>query len=79
VKFNPIEYESCTGHLVWGLRAFAKFRKATIIFVMSVRVSVRMELLGSHWMDFHEIMYLNSFRKSIGKRILMRFVVVIVH
>jgi len=31
--------------------AFAKLRKATIRFVMSVR----MEQLCSHWMDFHEI------------------------
>jgi hypothetical protein len=28
---------------------------------------VRMEQLGSHWTDFHEIMYLNIFRKSIEK------------
>jgi len=33
------------------LGAFAKLRKATISFVMSVR----MEQLGSHWTDFHEI------------------------
>ena len=37
------------------LGAIAKFRKATISFVMSVRLSVHMEQLGSHWMDFHEI------------------------
>jgi hypothetical protein len=35
--------------------AFAKLRKATISFAMSVCPSVCMELLGSHWMDFHEI------------------------
>ena len=33
--------------------AFAKLRKATIGFVMSACVSVRMEQLGSHWLDFH--------------------------
>jgi hypothetical protein len=33
------------------LGAFAKFRKATVSFV----VSVRPEKLGSHWADFHEI------------------------
>jgi hypothetical protein len=33
------------------LGAFAKFRKATVSFV----VSVGMEQLGSHWADFHEI------------------------
>jgi hypothetical protein len=39
--------------------AFAKLRKATITFVMStylsVRLSVSMEQLCSHWPDFHEI------------------------
>jgi len=29
--------------------------------------SVRTKQLGSHWTDFHEIWYLNSFRKSVGK------------
>jgi len=46
-------------------------RKATISFVMFVRLSVRlsgcpsvsMEKLGSHWTDFHEIWYLSIFRK----------------
>ena len=42
-------------------------RKATIRFVMSVRPSVRMEQLGSHWMDFHEIWYLLIFRKYVAK------------
>jgi len=46
--------------------AFAKLRNATISFVMSVRLSVRMEQLGSHWTDFHEIWNL-SVRKSIEK------------
>jgi len=46
------------------LGAFEKFRKATIRFVvfffvcLSVRPSVRMEQLGSHWTDFHEIWHL---------------------
>jgi len=48
------------------LGAFAKLRKATISFVMSVclsvRPSVRMEL-GSHRTDFHEIRYLGVFSK----------------
>ena len=47
--------------------AFAKLRKATISFVISVRPSVRMERLGSHWTDFHEFGYLNIFRKSVEK------------
>jgi len=41
--------------------------KANIIFVMSVCPSVRMEQLGSHWTDFHEILYLNVFRQSVAK------------
>jgi hypothetical protein len=34
---------------------FAKLRKATISFVMSVRLPARTEQLGFRWMDFHEI------------------------
>jgi hypothetical protein len=37
------------------LGAFAKLRKATISFLMSVLLSVHMEQLRSHWTDFHEI------------------------
>jgi len=40
-------------------------RKATISFVMPVRLSVRMEQLGSHWTDFCEILYLSILRKSV--------------
>ena len=36
-------------------RAFTQLREASISFFMSVRLSVRMEQLGSHWTDFHEI------------------------
>jgi hypothetical protein len=43
------------------LGAFAKLRRATISFV----VSVRKEQLGSHWTDFHEIWYLSIFRKYV--------------
>jgi hypothetical protein len=35
--------------------SFAKLREASVSFVMSVRPSVRMEQLGCHWTDFHEI------------------------
>jgi hypothetical protein len=37
------------------LGVLAKLRQATISFFMSVRPSVRMEKLGSHWTDFNEI------------------------
>ena len=33
----------------------AKLRKASIMFVISVCMSVRMEELGSHWTDVHQI------------------------
>ena len=50
----------------WFLDAFAKLRKATISFVMSVRPSVRlsvhMEQLDSHWTDFHIWIF---FEKSV--------------
>jgi len=36
-------------------------------FVMSVRLSFRIELLGSQWMDFHEIWYL-SILKNISRK-----------
>jgi hypothetical protein len=56
-----------TGFVVHLLGAFAKFRKATISFIMSVRPSAHMEQLGSHWTDFHEILYLRNFRISVEK------------
>jgi hypothetical protein len=37
------------------LGAFAKLRKATNSFVMSVLPPFRMEQLGSHWTGFYEI------------------------
>jgi hypothetical protein len=36
-------------------RAFAKFIKATVTFVMYVCWSVRMKQHFSYWTDFHEI------------------------
>jgi len=46
---------------------FSKFRKVTTSFVMSVRPSVLMEQIGSHWVDSHEILYWNIFRKFVEK------------
>jgi hypothetical protein len=34
---------------------------------MSVHLSIRMEQLGSHWTDFHEIWYLSILRKCVEK------------
>ena len=41
--------------------------KVTISFVMSPRLSVRMEQLGSYWRDFHNNMYFSIFRKRVEK------------
>jgi len=49
------------------LESFAKLQKATISFVTSDRPSVRMEPLGYHYMDVHDILYLSNFRKHAGK------------
>jgi hypothetical protein len=53
---SPSRYTDC---------AIAALRKATISFVISVCLSVRMEQLGSQWTDFHKIWYLRIFRKSV--------------
>jgi hypothetical protein len=46
-------------------------RKATISVIMSVRLSVhisaRMEQLGFHCKNFHEILHLSILRKSVEK------------
>ena len=48
--------------------AFAKLRKATINFLMSVQcLPVCTEQFGSHWKDFHKSLYLSIFRKSVKK------------
>jgi hypothetical protein len=49
------------------LSAFAKLRIVTISYVMFVRLSVHVEQLGFHWMDFNEIWYLSVFRKHVEK------------
>ena len=51
------------------LGVFAKFRKAAISVIISLCVclSVRMEQLGSHCTDFHDIRYSSIFRGSIEK------------
>jgi len=46
---------------------FAKFRKATIGFVMSVRLSFHMAELVSHGKDFNEMWYWSIFRKYFPK------------
>jgi hypothetical protein len=55
--FEPDFYKESMNfvHFCSFLGTFAKLRQTTIGFIMSVRLSVRMEKLGCHWMDFHEI------------------------
>jgi len=66
-------------HAVIILGAFAQLQKVTISCAMSVclsvfppvcpsvRLSVRIEQLSSHWTNFHEIWYLSIFRISVEK------------
>jgi len=44
-------------------------RKATVSFIMSVRPSVRVEHLGSHWTDFHEVLYWSIFAKFYREKV----------
>ena len=46
---------------------FTKLWKGTISIVMSLCLSVCIEELCSHWMDFHEILKSSIFRKSFKK------------
>jgi hypothetical protein len=57
-------YSFCLKHFLF---VFAKLRKATLSFAISVRLSVRIEQLGFHWTNFQEILYLSIFRKSVEK------------
>jgi hypothetical protein len=65
--------ESFSVRFSWGgsfLGAFAEFAKSDYWichFCPSVLLSVLVEQLGSHWIDFHEIWYLDIFRKSLDK------------
>ena len=48
------------------VRRFRKIAKSDY-WLRHVRLSVRMEQLGSHYTDFNEISYLTIFRKSVEK------------
>ena len=49
--------------IVTFLGTFRKLQKVTCSFVMSV--SPHVEYFDFHWLDFHEICYLNIFQKSV--------------
>jgi hypothetical protein len=46
---------------------FTKLWKITVSFVVSIRVSICMEQLGSHWMHVREIWCLSIYQKSVKK------------
>jgi len=52
------------------LGTLTTLRKATVSFVMSlsIRSSLRMEQLGSHWTDFYEILYLRIFFQNMSRK-----------
>jgi hypothetical protein len=58
---NTVRGLSCNSFL----GAFAKLRKVTISFVMSVCPYVETERLGSHWTDFHELWYFSVLLEPI--------------
>jgi hypothetical protein len=66
-KLFAVLKESCVRKRV-SLGSFAKLRKLTISIALSVRLSVRMEQLGSHWTDFHEIWYLRIFSEICSEK-----------
>ena len=49
------------------LGVLAKLRKASISFFMFIRLSARMEQLGSNWTGFREVSYIIIWRKSVEK------------
>jgi hypothetical protein len=50
-----------------SVRKIVKMRKSTVSYIMSVRFSVCPHWTRPHSADFHEIRYLNIFRKSAEK------------
>jgi hypothetical protein len=68
VGTNPVERDTGTSGLPRGLAAavtfYARSQSSEKRPLASSCLSVRMEQLGSHWTDFHEIWYLRIFRKS---------------
>jgi len=51
---------------IYILGAFAKLQKKKRLLASSC-LSVRIEQLGSRWIDFHEILYFSIFRKYVEK------------
>ena len=49
------------------LGAAAKLRKTSLMFVISVCMSISTEELGSHWANVHQFWYMSVSRKSVEK------------
>jgi len=63
----PTVQETCGKlHVVFIFRHVRKITKSNN-YLRHVCPSVHMEQLGFHWMNFHEIWYLNIFLKSVEK------------
>jgi len=58
--------ELCTLFASFLLGAFVKFSKSGY-YLRHIYLFVRMEHLGPHWTEFHEIRYLIIFGKSVEK------------
>jgi hypothetical protein len=69
VRHRVTSLASSIQFITWPqfLGAFAKLQKSTISFVISVSPSARKEQLGSHWKDFHEILYMCIFLNDVLK------------
>jgi len=50
------------------LGVFPKLCKATVSFIMSVCLSVRLEQISSHMTHFREILYLSMFLRNLLRK-----------
>jgi hypothetical protein len=65
---NTLKSFASTECTDWFLGAFARPWKATISFVISVCLSVRMEQLGFYWTDFYAILYFILFFLNLSTK-----------
>ena len=71
MEINPIVLSQYIFHIntlcgtIKVVGAFAELQKAIVTFFMYACVSVCMEQLGSHWMDFYKIYIWGFFEKIL--------------
>ena len=65
-NYLPIATYNCDTRFIGRVWKIAK-KGLLAPSCLSVCPSVRMEQLGRHWTDFHEVWYFSIFRKSVGK------------